>query len=167
MSASAPKGEAPGFYQFGLEPKMKRLPLPNGDSWLLFSATFSGGGSGTLTRYAILRKDGSHLINLLPEVALTNNSDHAIWNEPELSKYPLFVTADFIWDFKTGETHFNKHLFNIEVWQFDLAKDHYVRAPSYTTKKKYYGLDAGDSIVVIAPERSEIVRRLRLVNRQP
>lgn len=162
MPASSPKGEPPGFYQFGLEPSMKPLPVKGGGSWLLFSATFSGGGSGTLTRFAILRMDGTHINNLLPNVALTNNSDNAVWNEPDLSPFPLFVDADYIWNFKVGETHFSKHFFAVEVWRFDPSKDHYSRALTYKTSKRYDGLDAADPINVIAPERSEILRRLKL-----
>lgn len=165
MPASSPKGESPGFYQFGLEPTMKRLPLEGGGSWLLFSAMFSGGGSGTLTRYAILRMDGSQIINLLPDVALTNNSDNAVWNEPDLSSFPLFVDADYIWNFKAGETHFSKHFFAVEVWRFDPSKDRYVRALRYKTNKRYNGLDAADSVNVITPERPEILRRLSLQNK--
>jgi hypothetical protein len=69
-------------YDFGLAPHAKILPLTNGGSWAFFSAMFSAGGSGTLTRSAILRysggKDGA-LINLLPYVGVTNVSEHATW----------------------------------------------------------------------------------------
>lgn len=133
----------------------------------MFSAMFSGGGSGTLTRFAILRMDGTHISNLLPNVALTNNSDNAVWNEPDLSPFPLFVDADYIWNFKAGETHFSKHFFAVEVWRFDPSKDHYVRALTYKTAKRYNGLDAADTINVITPERSEILRRLKSLNRKP
>lgn len=165
MPPLSPKGEKPGFYQFGLSPGWQRLAVPNGGTWILFSATFSGGGSGTLTRYAILRSESlgasPRLINLLPGVALTNNSDHAIWNDRKLSPFPLFITADFIWDFEAGESHFSQHRFLVKVWRFDPSKGRYVLALSYKTVKKYVGLDASDAVNVIAPERGEIVRRLR------
>lgn len=155
-------------YQFGLDPHSVPLNWPERRTALLFDATFSAGGSGSLTRYAILREDGSgsatHLSNILPYVALTNNSDEAVWEEPQISHYPVLVTADFIWNFKAGETHFSKHLFNIEVWEFEPDRDRYVRVLAYTTKKKYDGLDAADPINVIRPERPEILRRLHSLN---
>ena len=81
--------EAPGspdvVYQFGLDPAVTRLNVLGGGSWVLFSATYSGGGSGLLTRYAILRQQGIHFTDLLPPVALTAVSDHAVWNAAALS----------------------------------------------------------------------------------
>jgi hypothetical protein len=163
----SPKGEKLGFYQFGLEPHWKLLPALNGATWLLFSATFSGGGSGTLTRYAILRPEENRFINLLPDFALTNQSDEAIWNEPALSPYPLLIAADFIWDFDAGETHFSRHRFAVEAWRFDISQDRYVLAFSYKTMKKYLGLDESDSANVIKPERAEILRRLVALQHHP
>jgi hypothetical protein len=107
----------------------------------------------------------THLSNVLPYVALTNNSDEAVWDEPKISLYPLLVTADFIWDFKAGETHFSRHRFTIQVWRFDRAKGRYLLALFYKTTRKYDGLDASDSVNVIAPERAEILRRLRSLTR--
>ena len=157
-------------YEFGLDPHAKLLPWRDRNSVLLFDSMFSGGGSGTLTRYAVLREDCAgpvtHLTNVLPYVALTNNSDHAVWNESEISPYPLLVTADFIWDFDAGETHFSQHRFTIAAWRYNPAKDVYVLALSYKTAKKYDGLDASDSINVIAPERPEILRRLHSLNQK-
>jgi hypothetical protein len=147
-------------YEFGLEPHVRALAVPGNTSWYLFDAMFSGGGSGTLTRYAILRKENAHVVNLLPVVALTNVSESAVWTQPQISPYPLFITADFIWNFDAGETHFGKHLFGIEAWRFDPSKDHYVRAIFYKTARKYDGDDASDSVSVITHERPEIFRRL-------
>lgn len=155
-------------YQFGLDPHSKPLNWPEDRTALIFDATFSAGGSGSLTRFAILREDGSgsaaHLSNLLPYVVLTNNSDEAVWNEPEISPYPLLLTADFIWDFKAGETHFSQHYFMINAWQFDPKKDRYVLALSYKTRKKFNGLDASDCVSVLDPERPEILHRLGSVS---
>jgi hypothetical protein len=71
MPSHTSDGSARVIYEFGLEPHSKILPLTSGGSWAFFSATFSAGGSGTLTRLAILEyqsgegKSGA-LVNLLP-----------------------------------------------------------------------------------------------------
>jgi hypothetical protein len=149
-------------YDFGLEPHSKILPLTKGGSWALFSALFSAGGSGTLTRLAILRYQGGDggrgvLANLLPYVGFTNVSEHDIWNLPSISPYPILVHADFIWG--RNETHFSPHYYTVEAWVFDPPTDRYKRAFSYRTKKKYAGGDS-EAVSVLRPERAEILRRL-------
>ena len=148
-------------FDFGLDPRAERFPMTGGASVVFFSAEFSGGGSGTLDRLAMLRSnaDGT-LTNLLPYVAVTNVSDRALWRLPTISPYPVLVLADFIWNFEAGETHFSQHFFNVEVYRFDSATDRYLKALSYKTAKKYDGGDGGDRIRVLAPERPEILRRL-------
>jgi hypothetical protein len=147
-------------YQFGLEPHARNLPQTGTTPWFLFDAMFSGGGSGTLTRYAILSTDNGHIVNLLPDVALTNASEYAIWTNLKLSPYPIVVTADFDWDMAAGETHFAKHHYFVSVWRFDPKRNVYIKALTYRTAKKYDSLDDADTINVIAPERPEILRRL-------
>jgi hypothetical protein len=164
MPSHMPLGSRQVTYDFGLEPRAKILPLTDGGSWALFSAMFSGGGSGTLTRLAILRYQSGEgnsgvLVNLLPYISVTNVSEHVMWSIPSVSPYPVLVKADFIWG--SGETHFAPHYYTIEAWRFDTATDHYKKAFSYRTSKKYEG---GDSrpIAVLGPERAEIVRRLNI-----
>jgi hypothetical protein len=161
MPSHASDGSGRVTYEFGLEPHSKILPLTTGGSWAFFSATFSGGGSGTLTRLAVLRyeyEDGlGRFTNLLPYVELTNVSEHAMWTIPSASPYPVLVHADFIWG--NGETHFAPHYYTVEVWRFDTATDRYSKAVSYRTSKKYEGGDSG-SISVLGPERAEILRRI-------
>jgi hypothetical protein len=150
-------------YDFGLAPHAKILPLRNGGSWAFFSAMFSGGGSGTLTRLAILRYQGGGegkvgvFINLLPYVAVTNVSEHAVWTVPSASPYPVLVHADFVWG--SGETHFAPHYYAVDAWRFDTASDRYKKAVSYRTSKKYEGGDSGP-VSVLGPERAEILRHL-------
>src|SRR5580698_2891080 len=99
-------------FKFGLEPKAERISVQGGGSLILFSATFSGGGSGSLDELALLRyeRDGT-LRNLLPVVKLTEQTEHAIWQLPSISSMPVLVTADYVWG--KGETHFAQHLFEI------------------------------------------------------
>ena len=154
-------------YHFGIDPHINTLAKTGAPPWLLFDATFSGGGSGTLTRYAILRQEADHLKNVLPKVALTNASEEAVWNDPQLSAHPIFVTADFIWNFDAGEMHFSKHHYSIEVWRYDQNADIYVRVLSYRTAKRYNSLDTADAIQVITPERPEILRCLATLTPKP
>jgi hypothetical protein len=145
--------------EFGLEPHSERLTLGDGGSWVFFSAMFSGGGSGTLTRFAVLRYTSEGKIdNLLPWVGATNVSQYAMWNLPDVSLYPVLVLADFVWG--KGETHFDSHLYTVEAWMYDPNADKYVQAFEYNTSKKYSGGDSSP-IRVLAPERDEILRRLK------
>ena len=152
-------GNGDMVFEYGLEPLSERLPLIGGGSWIFFSSMFSGGGSGTLTRLAILRYDSTngHITNLLPYVAVTNVSERAMWNIPGASQYPILVDADFIWG--EGESHFEPHHFTVEAWKFDYSKDRYVKALSYRTSGKYEGGDSA-AVKVLAPERMTILQRL-------
>jgi hypothetical protein len=147
------------IYQFGLEPHSERLPLPGGASWVFFTATFSGGGSGTLTSFSVLRytKDPEKIVDLLPFVAATNVSDYAMWTIPAASTFPILVDADFVWT--QGEGHFDPHVYTIEAWKFDPKSDRYAKAFSYRTSRKYPGGDVG-RVQVLKPERQEILKRL-------
>ncbi|MGA3370975.1 MAG: hypothetical protein ABSC48_04360 [Terracidiphilus sp.] len=146
-------------YEFGLEPHSERLPLADGGSWVFFTAMFSGGGSGTLTRFAVLRYTSEgKIVNLLPWVGVTNVSQYAMWNLPQSSTYPVLVLADFVWG--KGETHFDSHFYTVEIWIYDSNTDKYVKAFEYKTSKKYGGGDSSP-IRVLAPERDEILRRLK------
>jgi len=160
MPAEMAKGGTQVEYQFGLDPVSERILVGDGGSVVFFLATFSGGGSGTLERAVLLRyqPDGT-IVNLLPYVAVTNVSQRQMWRLPDVSDYPVLVTADFIWDFAAHETHLSPHRFEIQAWKYDPAQDRYARAFSYRTAKKY---DSGDSspVNVLKPERAEILRRL-------
>ncbi|HEY4357290.1 MAG TPA: hypothetical protein VGN16_16185 [Acidobacteriaceae bacterium] len=144
-------------YDFGLEPRAERWPLASGGSWIFFSSMFSGGGSGTLTRVAMLRyePDGK-IANLMPYIAATNVSDFAMWSVPAASRYPVFVEAEFVWG--NGESHFGPHYYDVTAWTFDPRTDRYVKAFQYRTSKRYDS-DA-DRIRVLKPEHDEILRRL-------
>jgi hypothetical protein len=147
------------IFEFGLKPLSERLPLIGGGSWIFFSSMFYGGGSGTSTRLAILRYDTTdgHITNLLPEIAVSNVSERAVWNIAGASQYPILVVADFIW--AEGEGHFSPHHYKIEAWKFDYSKDRYVSAFSYRTSTKY---DGGDSapVRVLGLERMNILHHL-------
>jgi hypothetical protein len=157
-----------GEYAFGLEPKTQVVAKLGGKDLILFTATFSGGGSGLLTNFALLTTRNDELVNLLPEVQLTNQSEYRLWNLPRISGMPVLATADFIWDFKamkesnyTEETHFSRHRYTINVYIFDPKNGRYLQRLSYATTKKYPGLDDGDGIRVLNAERTAILARLQ------
>jgi hypothetical protein len=145
--------------QFGLEPKVEKVSVQGGGSLILFSATFSGGGSGTLDELALLRyeQDGT-LRNLLPVVQLTEQGDRAIWQLPSVSPMPMLVTADYVWG--KGETHLAQHIFEIRAYLFNSVRQTYTEKMRYRTSRRYASLDDVDRINVLVPERAEILRRL-------
>ncbi|UTV58503.1 hypothetical protein [Burkholderia arboris] len=145
------------LYQFGLDPRSERLPIASGGSWVFFSGMFSGGGSGMLERVAILRIGANGKIeNLMPQVTQTESADRAMWKLPDVSPYPLFVRADFVWG--EDEDHFGKHFFDVDAWAFDPATSQYKKRFSYRTTKRYSRGDGSDRVLVA--ERAEILRRL-------
>jgi hypothetical protein len=167
MPSHTSDGSGKLTYEFGLEPHASILPLTNGGSWAFFSATFSAGGSGTLTRLALLQyQHGGIFLNLLPYVAVTNVSEHAVWTILSASPYPVLVIANFVWG--SDETHFAPHHYVVEAWRFDNATDRYKKAVSYQTSKKYEGGDYGP-ISVLGPEqgRSFAVSTLDNIQRKP
>lgn len=154
--APLPKSKS-DVYQFGLKPQSERLPLSSGGSWVFFSGMFFGGGSGMLERVALLRyrADGT-IENLMPEVTETEMADRAMWNVPEVSAYPVFVRADYIWG--DGEDHFGAHFFEVDAWEFDPTTHRYQKMFSYKTDKRYDRGEGTDH--VLSAERQEILRRL-------
>jgi hypothetical protein len=145
-------------YEFGLDPRSERLSLKDGGSLVFFSAQFYGGGSGTLDRLAILQlENGGKIVNLLPFLGVTNQSERAIWNVPEASSFPILVTADFYWEMEK-ETHFSRHFYIVSAYCFDAKSSRYMEAFSYRTFKKYPGLDEVDRVHVLGPEQAEMQR---------
>lgn len=147
-------------FDFGLFPKAQRVPLHSGGSLVLFSAD-CGGGSGSSTRFALLRyeQDGS-LRDLLPELMLTNQSDHALWDVPAVSDMPLLVTADFIWEGLEG--HYGPHFYEIRVYRYNPGTGKYAEILKYQTSHKYRGFDNFDNpFPLLKYEKSSILRKLR------
>ncbi|WP_226800405.1 hypothetical protein [Burkholderia sp. Z1] len=144
-------------YQFGLNPRSERLPIASGGSWAFFSGMFSGGGSGMLERVAVLRYGANGTIeNLMPVITETEMADRAMWKVPDISPYPLFVRADYVW--AKDESHFDKHFFDVDAWTFDPATSQYKKRFSYRTARRYDRGEGSDH--VLSAERGEILRRL-------
>ncbi|MGO9337159.1 MAG: hypothetical protein ACLPY1_06595 [Terracidiphilus sp.] len=148
-------------YAFGLEPRARTVGKLDGHDLILFTATFSGGGSGTLTNVALLEEQSCDFVNLLPIVQLTNQSEFRLWNLPDISNAPALATADSAWDLKAGETHFAPHRYTVNMYVFDVKLGRYMQRVGYVTASKYPGLDENDSIHVLDVERPTILARLR------
>jgi hypothetical protein len=154
-------------YAFGLDPKAETIGRLNGQDLILFKATFSSGGSGELTNLALLEGRPSELVNVLPSVQLTNQSEYKLWNLPQISGLPTLATADFVWDFAAmkasnyaDETHFAHHRYQISVYIFDQKVQKYLERIHYMTTKKYPGLDEADSVRVLDAEKKAILAKL-------
>ncbi|MFZ0303957.1 MAG: hypothetical protein WAL75_14805 [Terracidiphilus sp.] len=155
-------------YTFGMEPKATEIGRLDGQPVVLFSAMFSGCGSGTLTDYSLLTVRAGEFVDLLPHVRLTNQSQHQLWSLPQVSKLPVLVTADFIWDFDAfkkskgqEETHFAAHRYHVEAFAFDPKSGQYLQKVSFDTTNKYPGLDEVDQIEVVGAEKPHILAKLR------
>jgi hypothetical protein len=155
-------------YIFGLQPKATPVGQLDGNELTLFSAMFSGCGSGTLTGFSLLTIRNGEFVNLLPKVELTNQSEYKLWSLPQFSSLPVLVTADYIWDAETmqksnykKETHFASHRYRVEAFVFDANSHRYLQKAHYETTKKYPGLDDVDEIKVLDAEKTVILAKLR------
>jgi len=153
------KEDAQVEFTFGLAPKAERISVSNGGSLILFSGTFSSGGSGSLDSLALLQygTDGK-ISNLLHGVYLTEQSDRRVWNLPELSTMPVFATADYNWG--KDESHFSAHFFTVSAYVFDANAHEYTQRLKFVTSRKYPSLDEQESVQVLESERATIIAKL-------
>ena len=145
---------------FGLGPKAQPIGKWKNQPLILLSATFSGCGSGTLTEFALLTSINGKIKNLLPRIELTDQSEYRLWNLPPVSKLPVLVTADFVWDFNAGETHFGSHHYRVAAYVFNPYTGGYVQRVSFVTARRYSGEDASEPIRVLASEKPKILAKL-------
>jgi len=144
--------------QFGLMPEGQRVSICTGGSLVLFFAD-SGGGSGSAAKFALLRYHSDHpLYDLLPNLVLSNQSDHALWNIPSVSPMPLLITADFLWE---GGAHYGPHYYEIRAYRYNTKIDKYAQILKYRTSRKYRGFDNFDNpFRLLKFERATILRKL-------
>jgi hypothetical protein len=147
-------------YIFGLEPKAMPVGQLDGHELTLFTAMFSGCGSGTLTHYSLLTVRNGEFINLLPKVELTNVSEFKLWNLTQFSSLPVLITADFIWNMDAGESHFDRHRYKISVYVYDPKSHFYTERIHFNTEKNYSGGDS-NPINALELERPTILAKLQ------
>lgn len=141
------------------QPKFEIVPFAGSEKAVLFTARYSAGGSGSSNLWVILTFGRDHKWkNLLPNLTLSEQSDHLFWSSGDISTFGLFTVADYV--FQKGETHFGAHRYRIRTFEFCRSKHSYVLADEFVTKDKYPGLDEADTIRVIKPNLSRIQKRL-------
>ena len=144
---------------FGRSPAVSVIQLGKEVPALFFSAA-SGGVSGFAFHFALLRPGtGKDLENLFfSDTSVSNQSEHAFWNDSTVSDSPIFLTADFVWG---PESHYEEHRYIISV---------YVRKPSSIVDGRYYHLEDRYMTVrkydldankdILTSEKQEILARL-------
>jgi len=150
------KGNEAFFYY--AKPTVRRVVAASGETLVLFSAGFQGGSGGS-DEYVLLRFQQGKLINLLPAITLSNQSNHDLWDLPAISPMPLFVTADFLWE---DGAHYGDHHYQIEVYSYDSQTSKYKRILRYRTPHRYRGFDNSedDTVQVLRYERATIESKL-------
>jgi hypothetical protein len=145
---------------FGKNPTVAVVELEKDVPALLFSAE-SGGVSGWQVGFALLHPGtGKSLENLFfSDMAVSNQSQHAFWNDSTISDAPIFLTADFVWG--PDESHYVEHRYIISA---------YVRRPSSLVDDLSYYLEDRYMTVhkyelwntdILSSEKQEILARIR------
>jgi hypothetical protein len=143
---------------FGFRPHAEVMRLGPRLEAVLFTAESSSCGSGGLHFLSLLDVRDGKILNLLPEVIVSNQGEYSIRLEPSVSPIAMFMTADAIW--AKEETHFGRHHFRVTVYTFDASHFAYSQRIQYVTGSKYPTLDDVERISVLAHEKSEILSRL-------
>jgi len=144
---------------FGRNPAVTVVQLEKNAPALFFSAV-SGGVSGFEIHFALLQPGRAKDLEDILNVSVSNQSQHAFWNDPSISTTPIFVTADFIQG--PEESHYSEHRYMISAYVFGLSReiDRYYLQDRYMTVQKY-DLDA--KVDILASEKQEILARLRRI----
>lgn len=148
--------------EFGQNPRVAVVQLGKDMPALLFSAE-SVGGSGWQIHFALLRPGGGKgLKNLFAsDLAISDLSQHAFFDDSSISGASIFVTAEFVWGLDEG--HHDEHRYIISAYvrkdSRDLGEFHYYLEDRYMTAQKY-DLHAKD---ILGAEKQEILARLRQI----
>jgi hypothetical protein len=145
---------------FGKSPEATLVQVEKGLPALLFSAE-SGGVSGFTIHFALLHPGtGKELEDLLPDISISNQSEHEFWNLPALSDAPVFAIGDCV--LGPDESHYSEHRYIIST---------YTRLPSSMVDGLYYYLEDqymttrkyAEGSHILSSEKPEILARLRRV----
>lgn len=145
---------------FGKDPNVALVQVEKNMPALLFSAE-SGGVSGWQIHFSLLRPGpGKDLEDLfLSDITVSNQSQHAFWNDATISGGPTFLVAEYAWG--SDEAHYDEHRYIISsyVWRIGDNPSYYLEDRYMTVRK--YDLDANADI--LASEKQEILARLARV----
>ncbi len=142
---------------FYMDPKAIKTISASGEELVLFDA-HTMGGSGYAYEYALLRYSNHKLTNLLPVIRVSNISDRALWNVPEISPLPIFLTADFLWE---DGAHYGDHRYTVRAYRYDTATAKYIQIVSYETVRTYPSAEWPGMVHVLKAERGPIEGLLR------
>jgi hypothetical protein len=97
-------------------------------------ATYSGGGSGTLTQTVVWTFSGGRIEGFYPTYTakISNLAEARRFASGPMAGY--YITADFIWG--DHETHWDPHRFTLDAYKLDNGRT-YLRVLSYVTTNKY------------------------------
>ena len=145
---------------YGRAPEAHTVQVAKDLDALLFSAA-TGGVSDFGIHFALLTRGGGRELQDLfySTIEASNQSRHALWNEPSISSSQIFVIADYVWG--PGEPTRAPHRYMISAYvrkpapAFDLA--HYYLEDRYMTARKY---DPDAKTDILASEKQEILSRL-------
>jgi hypothetical protein len=137
---------------------MAVVQLQKDVSALLFSAE-SGGVSGWQVYFALLGPGFEDL--LLADVTVSNQNQHAFWNEPAISDQPMLLMANYAAG--SDEAHYGPHRYIISAYfpnrLYDAAGV-YLLQDQYMTIRTY---DLQEHVDILGAEKQEILARLRRV----
>jgi len=145
---------------YGHSPEASTVRISKDMEALLFSAT-TGGTSGYGIHFALLTKGaGRELQDLFfATIEASDQSRHALWNEPAISDSRIFVLAEFVWGANEATHAAHRYLISTYVRKstpvFDIA--HYYLEDRYMTTQTY---DPQSKVDILATEKPEILARL-------
>jgi hypothetical protein len=108
--------------------------LAPGVKGVVGEATYSGGGSGTLTQTVVWTFSGGRVEGFYPTYTakISNLAEARRFASGPMAGY--YITADFIWG--DQETHWDPHRFTLNAYKLDNGRT-YLRVLSYVTTNKY------------------------------
>lgn len=138
--------------------------LLRNDEPAIFFESHGGGVSGFVLEYVLLQpSDGKELETLL-HVRVSNQNQHAFWTVPTISDRQIFVIADYVWG--PNESHYSDHRYIIRAYVMkpDAEFPSYYLEDEYMTVRRY---DLDENEGILAAEKEEILRRLRITHTEP
>lgn len=107
---------------------------------VLFSATFSGGGSGAsrLLTLWVYRKECGQYVNIMPEITITNLGEFKLLRKREDGCDGVLAIADYVYG--PGELHYSPHKYRIKLYRYSDKEKKFRFVPDsvFVTTTKYY-----------------------------
>jgi hypothetical protein len=152
---------------YGGDPYAEQIQLDKSTSALFF-ASWSGGVSGRVIRFALFRPGPrNELENLFPpDLGISDQGEHKWWTEPSISDAKIFMAADYVWG--PGDCHVCDHRYIVSAYVLMskqpvlISGSEYGLYDQYMTTRRY---NPGESHILNS-EKPEILARLKRVKQQ-